>query len=304
MSKQPFVSIILLNFNGKDYTIDCVNSILKSHYPKFEVLLIDNASTDNSYAVLRKKFQKNKKVRIFRSDTQLHFTGGHNFGARKARGGKLILLNNDTIVEKNWIRELVNFSKGHTKWLVQPKILNFQNKKLIDSAGEKYRFSGFVFGRGYNQQDRGQYDRNFRIDAVAGAAFMIDKEFFLSLGGFDPWFKNHYENIDLSLRAKKSGGECWFCFKSIVYHKGSLTIKTQLAKEKLVFRIRKNRLRTLIKNFSGFELVARLTALIPFYCLMIIQDLLSFKKEKMFITLKSVVEAIRQNTKNNIVVVE
>ena len=287
MSKKPLFSVILLNFNGKDYTIDCIDSVLKSDYPNFEIVIIDNASTDGSFAVLKKKYLKNKRVRIFRSESQLHFCGGNNLGAKKAKGEKIILLNNDTIVDKNWIKELALFSENHPKWMVQPKILNFKNRKIIDSVGSKYSFGGIGRGGGYGQEDRGQYNRNYRVDFCAGACFMIDKNFFFELGGLDEWFQIHYEDADLALRAKKAGGECWYCHKSVIYHKGSLTLNTQVAKEKTLINTRKNRLITVIKNFSGWERIARLLTLFPSYCFLIIQDLASRKRERALITLKA-----------------
>ncbi|MFH1706153.1 MAG: glycosyltransferase family 2 protein [Patescibacteria group bacterium] len=285
MSKNPLVSVILLNFNGKDYTIDCIDSVLKSDYPKFEIVVVDNGSKDDSFPVLKNRYRNNKKVKIFRSDDPHQFAGGNNWGAVRAKGERLIFLSNDAVVDKNWIRELILFAKDHRKWVVQPKILNFKNRKIIDSVGSRYSFSGMALGGRYKEVDRGQYDRNYQVDFAAGACFSVDKKFYLKLGGLDPWFKFHYEDADLSLRAKKLGGKCWYCYKSIVYHIGSATLNSQEIRDEIAFHARKNRLMTVIKNFSGWERVARLLTLFPIYCFLTIQDLTSPKRERKLITL-------------------
>ena len=86
---------------------------------------------------------------------------------------------------------------------------------------------------------------------------MIDADFFWKIGGFDEWFKYHYEDVDLSFRARKNGGECWYCPSAVVYHKGSLTVKKLKASD-LIMNIRKNRLMVILKNFKGVEKLFRL----------------------------------------------
>ncbi len=87
----------------------------------------------------------------------------------------------------------------------------------------------------------------------------------MSLGGFDDWFKLHYEDVDLNLRAKKESGKAFYCPKSIIYHKQSLTVKSQIKSDFLIFHVRKNRLQVISKNFAGFSKLYRFLALIPYY---------------------------------------
>jgi len=289
----PFISVIMLDFNGPSYTIDCIESVLASNYPKFEIIVIDNASTGDDYQIFKKKYKNNKKVRVFRSDKQLYFCGGHNWGAKLAKGEKLILLNNDTTVDKNWLTPLVKMAKNNKKWLIQPKILSFNNKKIIDSVGSKYNILGMGIGGGYQQIDNGQYDQNYQVDFVAGACFFINRDFFLKLGGFDPWFKFHYEDTDISFRAKAKGGQCWYCHNSVVYHKGSLTLNTQAAKEITLIHVRKNRPMVIIKNFRGLKRVFRLMILGISYIFFIIQDLFKKDAKKRLVTIKAIVKIIK-----------
>lgn len=282
------VSVIIANYNGRSFVSQCIDSVLKSGYPNFEVVVVDNASTDGSHKYLVKKYNKNKKVKIIRSDKQLYFTGGSNLGAKKAQGEKLILLNSDTVIDKNCIKELVAFTKDQPKYLAQPKILFYNQKNTIDNVGGKYNFFGFGSAIGRDTKDQGQHNKNSRVDYANGTCFMIDKKFFEKLGGFDEWFKYFYGDVDLNLRAQKAGGESWYCHRSAVYHKGSLTFKKNVTEEKLIFYIRRNRLRTIIKNFTGWGRFLRLLLLFTIYGLLLTQDLFSFKRKRMFLTLNSI----------------
>jgi len=203
-AKLPFVSIIILNYNGKSFINDCLLSVLKSVYPNFEIIVLDNASTDGSWEYLKEKYGNNKKVRLIRSKKQLYFTGGNNFAAKKAKGEKLIFLNSDTIVDKNWLKELIAFAKNQPKSLVQPKILKADCPEIIDNAGGCYTFWGMGFGIGHGEKDQGQYNKTRQVDFVNGTCLLIDKKFFEKLGGFDESFKFFYEDVDLCLRAKKT----------------------------------------------------------------------------------------------------
>ncbi len=262
MSNTPLVSIIILNFNGKNFIGDCLDSVLSINYPNFEVIVIDNNSTDGSKQYL-KNFQfsitnyqkttddfytKQKNLKVVFSDRNLYFTGGNNLGARLAKGSKLIFLNSDTIVTKNFVQALVDFAGQHKNYLVQPKILSYGHNNIIDNVGGRYTFFGFGYGIGHKEKDQGQYDTNQPIDYVNGTCFMIDKDFFWQLGGFDERLRYFYEDVDLSLRAKRQHGECWYCYQSVIYHKGGLSFKNNIPKLKILYYSLRNRFLVKIKN--------------------------------------------------------
>lgn len=261
--KPPEVSVIILNYNGKKFIKECVDSVVKSF--KGEIIVVDNASTDGSFEYLKKIY--GGKIRLFRSEKQLYFTGGCNFGARKARGEELVFLNSDCVVMPRWINEMVKFAQGYyaspctrrcaashhpCEIIVQPKILKY-DKQTIDNVGTTYNIFGFARSRGHGERDLGQYDKNEEVEICAGTCFMIDKKFFLELGGFDERYKYQYEDVDLNLRAKKMGGKSFYCYKSVIYHKGGETFKENVSEDELLFNIRKNRLMTALKNFSGWR---------------------------------------------------
>lgn len=297
MSKKPFVSVIVVNYNGERFIKECVDSVLKSNYLSFEIVVVENASTDNSYELLKKNYENKEKVKIVRSNKQLYFAGGSNLGARNSKGEKFIFLNSDTVVKKDWMKGLVDFSRGHKKYLVQPKILFFKKKNTIDSVGGNYNFFGFGLARGRGEKDNGQYNQSVLVDYANGTVFMIDRKFFEKLGGFDEWYQFYYEDVDLNLRAKKLGGQSWYCDRSIVYHKGSLTIKKNIFVDDLIFHIRRNRLRTVIKNFKGPERILRVAILLLVAIFLAIQDLLRLQPKKALVFFKAVLAILNYEHK-------
>ncbi len=103
----PKVSVIILNWNQPRLTVDCINSVLKQKYTNFEILLVDNASRDNSVEIFEERFGDNEKIRIIVNPENLGYAGGNNEGVKRARGDYIAILNNDTTVEKDWLEELI-----------------------------------------------------------------------------------------------------------------------------------------------------------------------------------------------------
>jgi len=288
MHKHPLVSIIVVNFNGEKFISSCMDSLLKITYPNYEIVLVENGSKDNSLQHIKHEYGNIKKVKIIISKKNLFFTGGSNLGAKKARGKYVVFLNNDTEVNRNWISELVAFIRNKRKALVQPKIYIHNSAKSIDSVGGIYTFFGLGFGKGGNKRDYGQYDKELSVDFVNGTSFMIEKKFFLQLGGFDNWYKYHYEDVDLCLRAKKREGKCYFCPSSIIYHKISLTFKGNVDNSSFKISVRKNSMQTVIKNFKGFDRLCRLMILASIYLIISINDLLMLKTANLKITMAAI----------------
>lgn len=286
------VSVVIVNYNGISFIAECVGSVLASVYQHIEVVIVDNASTDGSLAYLTKKYGKNPKVKIVRTDKQLFFTGGSNLGAIHASGDKLIFLNNDTVVDKNFITELVKLAAVKDKCLIQPKILAYHHRQIIDTVGGRYNYFGYGFAVGRGETDNGQYNTHTLIDYANGTCFWIDKQLFFQAGGFDEWYRYYYEDIDLNLRAKVLGASAWYCHKSVIYHRGSVTFKKYVPNADLLFNIRKNRLRTVIKNFDGFQRLAKVMCLLLVYCSQIVKNLITHKPAIASATLDSITAVI------------
>jgi len=230
------VSIIIPNYNGEDLLYNCINSIYKNISIKdFEIIVVDNGSTDNSINRVKSNFQN---VEIISSNSNLGYSGGCNLGATHASGKYLLFLNNDTEHSNEWIEKLVYFLDSNSKIAaVQPKILNIHNKKLFDYAGgaggfiDKFCFP-FVQGRIFHtlEEDHNQYNNPSRIFWASGAAFMIRSNIFKTLEGFDKVYFAYMEEIDLCWRAQAMGYKIYSVPDSFVYHYGKQTIKENTIK--------------------------------------------------------------------------
>lgn len=267
---KPTVTVVILNYNGKELTAECVSSVLKSKYSKYNIVIVDNCSTDNSYGFLKNKYAAHKKITIYKTNKNLHFTGGFNFGARKAKGEKIALLSNDIVVEPNWLDELVAMAEQNKKFIVQPKILQYSDRQKIDNVGGSYSIFGIGKAIGRNEIDSGQYDKQVKLDYASATCFMIDRKFFLDLNGYDESFVSHYEDVDLCLRAKKLGAECFLSWKSRIYHRISTTYKKYASSDKVLYVITKNRIKTVLKNYTGLEKVFRITSILTSHAVIII----------------------------------
>ena len=230
------VSIIIPNYNGGDLLYNCINSIYENISIKdFEIIVVDNGSTDNSINRVKSNFQN---VEIISSNSNLGYSGGCNLGATHASGKYLLFLNNDTEHSNEWIEKLVYFLDSNSKIAaVQPKILNIHNKKLFDYAGgaggfiDKFCFP-FVQGRIFHtlEEDHNQYNNPSRIFWASGAAFMIRSNIFKTLKGFDKIYFAYMEEIDLCWRAQAMGYKIYSVPDSFVYHYGKQTIKENTIK--------------------------------------------------------------------------
>ena len=270
-------------------TKDCIISVLKSKYPNFDILVIDNGSLNNSLKKLKHEFLKIKNIRFKRSKKNLYFAGGFNFGAKIANGEYIILLSNDITVDPYWIDELIKYTDQKT--MIQPRIMKYFDKKVIDNVGGRYN----IFGMGMGIAQMQDNDDEIRdVDFASATTLLINRIFFLKLGGYDPWFRSHYEDVDLSLRAKKNGGRCIVSFKSIIYHKGSETYKKHAIPESTLIDVRKNRVRTIVKNFDKVEKYGRLILCLAAFFPAIIQDLLR-RSEYKFLTIKSILRGLSKS---------
>ena len=133
MSKAPFVSVLILNYNGEAYLNNCLDSVLKSNYPNFEVVLTDNASTDKSIQIAQQTFSADPRLRIVINQKNLMFSGGNNAGYLHCRGEYVAFLNNDTVVEPDWLVALVNtMQNDSTIGLAQSLILMIDGKNYTE----------------------------------------------------------------------------------------------------------------------------------------------------------------------------
>ncbi len=133
---SPLISVIVPNYNGKDYAARCIQSVLISDYPNFEIVLVDDVSIDDSLKIIENKFGSDAHLTIIKNKINLDFVGANNIGLRRAKGEYVVLLNNDTEVDKKWLNEILKTFQLNSKvGIVQAKLLTLKDKTKFDTCG-------------------------------------------------------------------------------------------------------------------------------------------------------------------------
>lgn len=233
-SKKPDLSIVIVNFNTRKITHQCLESIFKSFRsykslaaPSYEIILIDNASIkDDSVSYLSEYAKKHKNIIFVANQTNTGFGPANNQGVQLARGETILLLNSDTIILKDAVHKLYSFFKKNenTKHFIGPKLLN-KDMTNQPSAAPFYSLPviiGALFLRGDYWGLTRYSPKIFRkVDWVSGACIMTRKDYFEKVGGFDESIFMYMEEVDLLYRAKKMGMNTYFFPKSKIVHLGS-----------------------------------------------------------------------------------
>jgi GT2 family glycosyltransferase len=223
----PLVSILIVNFNGVSLLRDCLGSLRKVTYPRFEVVVVDNASTDGSVELLGQY----PEVRLVRSERNRGFAGGNNFGLAACQGELVLLLNSDTIVTPGFLEPLVEYLQQHPQvGIVQGKMLLSRHGNVLDVCGSFLTRFGFLYHYGYWKPDGEKYHHSYPIFAAKGACLMFRRNILPAIGGylFEEDFFCYYEETDLCHRAWLSGYEVHFVHGSVIQHlQGATSERTQ-----------------------------------------------------------------------------
>ena len=263
-SSTPFVSVIIVNYNNKNYLINCLKSVFESNYPHFEVVLVDNASFDGSIKDVEKNFAYQASLKIIRNSQNVGFASGNNIGILYSKGEYLVFLNNDTEVDKNWLSELVRAFESDDVGAVQCKLLYLHDKEHFDSAGCFIDFLGFPLIRGLNEKDNGQYDLIDEIFYGKGAALAARRSLLDEIGCFDDDYFLYFEETDLCWRMHLKNLKVVYAPESIVFHAGEASISKKSVQKSLLpnYHKHKNHITTLIKNYELQNLVKYLPVML------------------------------------------
>lgn len=253
-------AVVILNYNGKDFLKKFLPSVIQ-HSPEAEIIVADNASSDDSIDFLNRHFPEIRQINIAQN---LGYAGGYNYALRQVDADFYMLLNSDVEVTSNWLTPLVKFLENNPSYAAcQPKIKDFNLRLNFEYAGA---CGGFLDALGYPycrgrifdevEKDSHQYDGPIDIFWASGACMLIRSEAFHEAGGFDADFFAHMEEIDLCWRLKSLGNKLKSIPESVVYHVGGGTLnKTSPFKTYLNFR---NGLFLLLKNLPFSDLLIKL----------------------------------------------
>ena len=228
--KLRSVNLFVLNWNGRDLTLDCLSSLEKIIYPNVKVYIIDNGSSDNSVTAIRNQFPDYEIIGL---PENYGFARGNNAGFElvKQKADYTIFLNNDTIVDPNFVEPLINAMESNsTVKQSTPKIFYADNLDYIWFGGGKVSlWAGWIRHLGIRQKDSMQFSFNRNVDYATGCCVCMRTVDFESIGMFDESFLMYGEDVDLSLRFRKQGGQILFVPESKIWHKVSSSIGTQFS---------------------------------------------------------------------------
>jgi GT2 family glycosyltransferase len=218
------VAVIVLNHNKKEDTLQCIRSVLTLDYSSFRVIVVDNGSTDGSYEAISKAFPA---LDVIRSDENCGAAGGRNFGytyaAKHFKYQFVLFLDNDTVVEKNMLKRLVEaLMVDHEAGIACPKAYQrFPSTKIMSVGLHVNLYAASIYDIGSGKLDEGQFDKRRYVPACGAFGFLIKQDVLDRLGGWDEKFNPYgWEDIDLCLRASKMGYKTVYVPHALIYHAG------------------------------------------------------------------------------------
>lgn len=241
------VSVVVLSYNGKSYLEECLRSVLAQSHPAYQLIVVDNASSDGSPELVRERFPQ---VELIRNRRNLGYAGGINVGLREAQGELIALLNQDTVVQESWLAELARAFEMDPKIGIAGCKILFADGRTIQHAGGIITYPQALPDHyGYGQFDEGQYDQMKEVDYVTGAALGIRRSVLEDVGYFDEaFFPAYYEDADFCFRAREAGYKVVYIPRALVIHHESSTLRRDSYNYHRAMH--RNRLRFVLKWYS------------------------------------------------------
>ncbi|UCC54631.1 MAG: glycosyltransferase family 2 protein [Anaerolineaceae bacterium] len=247
-------SIIIVNYNGLSYLSNCLHSVQATCDDDVEIIIVDNNSTDGSAEQLVREFPD---IWLIRSDENIGFGSGNNIGTRQASGEYVVFLNPDTVVTPGWLDPLIRvFEEDPEVGIATSKILLLREPDQINTCGNNVHISGITICRGL-RLDKKAMSAQANVGAASGCAFVMRRDLFWELGGYDDDFFLYMEDTDLSWRAQLAGFRCVYVPDSVVYHDYAL----RFGPEKTYYQER-NRYLMLLKNLHWRTLLLLMPVLL------------------------------------------
>lgn len=262
-NKWPSVTVIVSNYNGNKLNLLCesLESVLKNNYPNLEVILVDNASTDDSVKIAKREFPK---LKIVHNPVNM-YSQGLNLGIRNSTGEYIAFFNNDVVVQDGYFQKFIKFLEKHKDVaLAQGKLLSYYNHEIIDSAGETMDPFGtpITIGAGLSADN---LNEQTEVLSVSGSCSILRRSTVPSIGYFDDDYGIGYEDLDIALRAWMRGYKVVYFPEVLAFHRRGATDTSPMVRIKARWHFNKNRFITLIKNFPVGFLIKNLPMTICIY---------------------------------------
>lgn len=243
---NPIVSVIIVTYNSSQYIVDCLEALQANTHKPYEIIVFDNASSDDTVQLIREKFTA---VCIQESKTNIGFAAANNRATYLATGEYIAFLNPDTLVEQSWLPPLLEtLAADKTIGAATPQVVFADKPNYINTCGNTIHFSGLTYCEGYGKLI--SQAPPYQVSAVSGAAFIMPRALFQTLGGFAEKFFMYYEDTDLSLRIWCAGYVCTAVPNSIVRHAYTPSFSSQK-----MFYLERNRYLSLFSLLNGWLLL-------------------------------------------------
>jgi GT2 family glycosyltransferase len=221
MPISPLVSIIIVTWNSEKYLSACLDALSTQTNQDFEIVMMDNGSTDEGYLSLEKKYP-DLKLTLNKLNANLGFAVANNIGARLARGKWIALLNADAFPEPDWLEQLLSAAGKNPQYsFFSSRQIQFNKPDLLDGAGDGYHASGLAWRNYYNYPSKKFGFEQLEVFSACAAAGFYSREVFLEAGGFDEDYFSYFEDVDLGFRLRLSGHRCLYIPQAVVHHVGS-----------------------------------------------------------------------------------
>lgn len=215
----------MVNYNGMPHVESCISSLLRQTYPNFEIIFVDNGSTDGSLDYTRRRFPD--LIMIANRDN-LGYAGGINEGLKQASGEYIAPLNIDTEVDENWLAQMVHFLDENQKvGAVTPKILLYHDRAKINALGLNIHITGVNFVRALNKDSKNYSNGHLRVTGVSGCSYLIRREILARMGGVPDICFMGNDDMVLSWIVNLMGYEMYCILQSVVYHKYQLKMNSE-----------------------------------------------------------------------------
>jgi len=256
---NPVVSIVIPNFNGKQLLKTCLKSITSQLFADYQVIIVDNGSTDGSVDFLK---THHPDIIIVAFQSNRGFSVAVNAGIKRSSGNYILLLNNDTELDPAFLSEIVEAFQSNPKIdFCAPKMLNFYNRTILDGVGDGFLRGGVNYRIGTLERDVDLFNTPRIVFGACAGAAVYKRDFFDKAGFFDEDFFAYLEDLDINLRAARLGLTCSYVPTARIFHMGSATTGSSFN----LFTIRhttKNIINVLIKNFTALELMFSLPRIV------------------------------------------
>ncbi len=278
------VSIIIVNWNGGDVFKKCLQSIRKLKYQNYELIVVDNASTDGSY----KYVDQSRGEMLIVNNGNLGFAPANNIGYKRAKGKYVLLLNNDTTVKSDLLNILVNKMESDLNiGVIQPKIYLMDTNKKLDNCGSFLTRIGFLQHWGFFKKDSVEFSKEKIIFSAKGACMMTRKSIIDKVGLFDDTFGSYFEETDYCWKVWLLGNKVLYFPNTFIYHKLAYSAK-RMNPFSVNYHSFKNRISSLIKNLSFLNLLIILFMHLLVLNFLVVYYLFKFKLKEIVVIYKSI----------------